>query len=262
MPPKKEPKKKVTFNKTSTKTSNKSSDDLEINNNIFITKNAPKKEKLFDPPARYINDESSISNGSAPIQLDEKELDKETELETELDADEEDEDEDEINADETEQDEDHALDDALNDGLNDETEYEDDMNKNEDYDNLYQDMDNVTSKKKSKTKEDTEDLDKLDDDCEYDYGEIYDEKKEEEVRLVTNEERITIPKLTKYEKVRLIGTRAKQLSLGAKVMIKNTEGLSPIEIAKLELKYKMIAMKIKRVLPDNSVEIWKLSELD
>jgi hypothetical protein len=45
-------------------------------------------------------------------------------------------------------------------------------------------------------------------------------------------------------------------------MIKNTQGLNSIEIAKIELEHKMIPMKIKRVLPDNKIEIWKLSELD
>ena len=80
--------------------------------------------------------------------------------------------------------------------------------------------------------------------------------------IVLPEERITLPKLTKYERVRLIGTRAKQISLGAKVMVKNTAGLNPIEIAKLELEHRMIPMKVKRVLPDNKIEIWKLSELE
>jgi DNA-directed RNA polymerase I, II, and III subunit RPABC2 len=110
---------------------------------------------------------------------------------------------------------------------------------------------------------DEDEFDKLEKElCEYDYSEIYDEKKENPVVVVDDNKRITFPRLTKYEKVRLIATRAKQLSLGAKIMIKNTDGLHPIEIAKLELEHKMIPMKVKRVLPDNTVEIWKLSELD
>jgi len=81
--------------------------------------------------------------------------------------------------------------------------------------------------------------------------------------VVPNEERITRPFLTKYEKVRVIGTRRKQLYLGAKPMIKIEGNLTIEEIVDLELKEKMIPFKIRRPLPSsNKVEIWKLSELE
>ena len=35
-----------------------------------------------------------------------------------------------------------------------------------------------------------------------------------------------------------------------------------VELAELELKYKMIPLKIKRPLPNGKFEIWKISELD
>jgi len=192
------------------------------------------------------------------LKLDEDESEKEKELETEIEETEQDEQE--------EQEEENILDE--DNEINDEIEYDDgqDLDDNE-IDDLYDDEDGIKSKKKvnkkkKKVDEDSEQLPEDNEDCEYNYNEIYDEKKEEPSVIVENSERITLPKLTKYEKVRLIGTRAKQLSLGAKVMIKNTSGLNPIEIAKLELQHKMIPMKIKRVLPDNKIEIWKLSELD
>jgi DNA-directed RNA polymerase I, II, and III subunit RPABC2 len=145
--------------------------------------------------------------------------------------------------------------------VNDEVEYDD--QEIEEIDDLFDDEDKPKKKLGKNKKKIEDDDEKIDDEeCEYDYSEIYDEKKENPITLVESSQRITLPKLTKYEKVRLIGTRAKQISLGAKVMIKNTEGLNAIEIAKLELEHKMIPMKVKRVLPDNSVEIWKLSELD
>ena len=151
--------------------------------------------------------------------------------------------------------------------MNDEIEYDDEPIEEHEIDDLYDDDTKLKKKaknlKKPKNKEEGDDLIiEEEEECEYDYNEIYDEKKEEPIVIVQNSERITLPKLTKYEKVRLIGTRAKQISLGAKVMIKNTTGLNPIEIAKIELEHKMIPMKIKRVLPDNKVEIWKLSELE
>jgi DNA-directed RNA polymerase I, II, and III subunit RPABC2 len=215
--------------------------DKEENSNTLIK--TPIKEKYPD---------------TANLNLDENELEKETELETEIEEDAED-------AEDIEDQENDLIDEDHE--VEDEIEYDEEPNIEEnEMDDLYDDVDNVKSKKKPKTKkksEDDDDLNKLDDDeCEYNYDEIYDEKKEEPYVIVQNSDRITLPKLTKYEKVRLIGTRAKQILLGAKVMIKNTSGLDPIEIAKLELAEKMIPIKIKRILPDNTVEIWKLSELD
>ena len=154
---------------------------------------------------------------------------------------------------ETEKDEDGELDDEV------EHELDEEINDDVLEDDLYE---GVKPKSKKKSKKNDEEEEKDEDLCEYNYDEIYDEKKEEPMIIVENDQRITLPKLTKYEKVRLIGTRAKQISLGAKVMVKNTAGLHPIEIAKLELVEKMIPIKIKRVLADNTVEIWKLSELD
>jgi len=238
MPPKKEKKQEKKPEKKSKKVnfvSNKEEEDEVVNKNIFMK-------------------EDTDLTGTDTLELNETEL--ETEKETEVEEQEED---------EQDEDEDHELDDEI--------EY-DDVEHEEEIDDLYdEDNDNIVKSKKSKIKpkvkkitsetEDdikTNDLD--DEECEYDYNEIYDEKKEEPSVLVNPEDRITLPKLTKYERVRLIGTRAKQISLGAKVMVKNTNGLSSIEIAKLELSYKMIPMKIKRVLPDNKIEIWKLSELE
>ena len=74
--------------------------------------------------------------------------------------------------------------------------------------------------------------------------------------------RITKPKLTKYEKVRIIGERSKQLVMGAKPMIKiDDTTLSSHDIAQLEYDNNIIPFKIKRPLPNGTYEIWKFSEL-
>lgn len=81
--------------------------------------------------------------------------------------------------------------------------------------------------------------------------------------IVPKEKRITRPFMTKYEYVRIIGTRRKQLSLGAKPMIKIDGKLSINEIVNEEIKANMIPFKIKRPLPDsNKVEIWNFDELE
>ncbi len=86
------------------------------------------------------------------------------------------------------------------------------------------------------------------------------EEKIEEI-IVAPEDRITKNRLTIYERVRILGLRAKQISLGAKILIKNYGNRSPLEIAELELKHKVLPYKIKRRLVNNHIEIWKLSEL-
>jgi len=79
--------------------------------------------------------------------------------------------------------------------------------------------------------------------------------------IVPTDQRITLPYLTKYEMVRIIGDRTVQLTLGAKPMIRNTSGLKPRAIAQLELEAHMIPIKIIRPLPDGRREIWSLREL-
>jgi DNA-directed RNA polymerase I, II, and III subunit RPABC2 len=84
-----------------------------------------------------------------------------------------------------------------------------------------------------------------------------------QINDVPKEDRITMPYLTKYERVRVLGTRAKQISLGAKILVKNVDltTKSPIEIAKIELGLGIIPFKIRRPLPNGKVEEWKISEL-
>ena len=86
-----------------------------------------------------------------------------------------------------------------------------------------------------------------------------DDMKKVEPILRTN--KISTKKLTKYERVRVIGERTNLLARGAKPMILNVDNLTPQEIAEEELKQKVIPFEIKRELPDNTYEIWKLSEL-
>lgn len=83
----------------------------------------------------------------------------------------------------------------------------------------------------------------------------------DESPLILNNNKITKPFLTKYEKVRILGLRTKQLSMGAKPLVKFDDFLSPEEIADLEYKNNIIPFKIKRPLPNGTFELWKFSEL-
>ena len=79
--------------------------------------------------------------------------------------------------------------------------------------------------------------------------------------FVESEKRITKNYMTVYERVRLLGERAKQLSLGAKPLIKGAENMDPKIVAKMELEQKIIPLIIIRTLPNGLREKWKVSEL-
>ncbi len=75
------------------------------------------------------------------------------------------------------------------------------------------------------------------------------------------DDRISSNRLTKYELVRILGERVKQLIMGAKPMIKNYKELCYEEIAEHELINNIIPFKIKRPLPNGKFEIWSIDEL-
>ena len=73
----------------------------------------------------------------------------------------------------------------------------------------------------------------------------------------------TVPFLTKYEKTRVIGQRIQQLNNGAKLYVNiSNDIIDNNVIAEMELKEKKIPFIIRRPLPDNSFEYWKLQDLE
>ncbi|WRT69775.1 uncharacterized protein IL334_006766 [Kwoniella shivajii] len=76
-----------------------------------------------------------------------------------------------------------------------------------------------------------------------------------------NEVRVTTPYMTKYERARVLGTRALQISMNAPVLVPVEGETDPLEIALKELAAKKVPLVIRRYLPDNSFEDWKVEEL-
>ena len=73
----------------------------------------------------------------------------------------------------------------------------------------------------------------------------------------------TIPILTKYEKTRIIGQRAKQINAGAKPFIKPTKNMiTGYLIAKEEVEQKKTPFIIRRPLPNGGSEYWHLKDLE
>jgi DNA-directed RNA polymerase I, II, and III subunit RPABC2 len=74
-------------------------------------------------------------------------------------------------------------------------------------------------------------------------------------------ERITTKYLTKYERARVLGTRALQISMNAPVMVDLDGETDPLRIAEKELRERKIPIIIRRYLPDGSHEDWSIDEL-
>ena len=73
----------------------------------------------------------------------------------------------------------------------------------------------------------------------------------------------TMPFLTKYEKTRILGQRAKQLNQGAHPMIPvDQKIIDGYLIAQLELQQKVLPFIIRRPLPGGKSEYWRVSDLE
>lgn len=104
--------------------------------------------------------------------------------------------------------------------------------------------------------------DVIDDDNEYfDNNEDIEMIQDTSIEYVKKEDRVSAARLTKYEMVRILGERTKQLTMGAKPLIKNHKNMPYDKIAEEELKLNMIPFKIRRPLPNGKFEIWTLDEL-
>ena len=73
----------------------------------------------------------------------------------------------------------------------------------------------------------------------------------------------TLPYLTKYERARILGVRAKQINTGATPFVKLSEEIiDGYVIAEMELKEKKIPFIIKRPMPNGGSEYWFLKDLE
>lgn len=75
-------------------------------------------------------------------------------------------------------------------------------------------------------------------------------------KVDTKKEKVVVLKYTTYEKARLIGARALQISMGAPFMVKLDDddlrklNYNPIEIAKLEYAEGKVPIDVRRKLPE------------
>ncbi|BAT93599.1 DNA-directed RNA polymerases II, IV and V subunit 6A-like [Vigna umbellata] len=91
-------------------------------------------------------------------------------------------------------------------------------------------------------------------------GDAVDTEDKEEEQPVERP-RKTSKYMTKYERARILGTRAVQISMNAPVMVELEGETDPLEIAMKELRERKIPFTIRRYLPDGSYEDWGVDEL-
>ncbi|TKC42612.1 hypothetical protein EI555_009001, partial [Monodon monoceros] len=115
---------------------------------------------------------------------------------------------------------------------------------------------------------DGDDFDDVEEDEGLDDLENAEEEGQENVEILpsgerpqANQKRITTPYMTKYERARVLGTRALQIAMCAPVMVELEGETDPLLIAMKELKARKIPIIVRRYLPDGSYEDWGVDEL-
>jgi len=74
--------------------------------------------------------------------------------------------------------------------------------------------------------------------------------------------RCTSQYMTKYERARVLGVRAMQISRNAPILVEvDPNDTDPMHIAEKELLERKLPFMIRRYLPDGSHEDWRMDEL-
>ncbi|KAF4626994.1 hypothetical protein G7Y89_g11161 [Cudoniella acicularis] len=80
-------------------------------------------------------------------------------------------------------------------------------------------------------------------------------------KKIPPDQRTTTPYMTKYERARILGTRALQISMNAPVLVDLEGETDPLQIAIKELREKKIPLIVRRYMPDGFYEDWTCEEL-
>jgi len=138
------------------------------------------------------------------------------------------------------------------------------IEETEDYDDEPPLDEDESEEEESDEEEEVKVTKQIEEETEYfeDDDEVLEIQPDTSVTYIEKKERISANRLSKYEMVRILGERTKQLTMGAKPLIKNFQDLSYDRIAQEELKVNMIPYKIRRPLPNGKYELWTLDELN
>jgi DNA-directed RNA polymerase I, II, and III subunit RPABC2 len=77
----------------------------------------------------------------------------------------------------------------------------------------------------------------------------------ESIKMIANKVIVGPPKVTRFEKARIVGARALQISMGAPILIDADETVSsPIDIALKEMDAAILPITIRRTLPNRTFQ--------
>jgi DNA-directed RNA polymerases I, II, and III subunit RPABC2 len=85
-------------------------------------------------------------------------------------------------------------------------------------------------------------------------------KKDKDGNIIDNIHK-TLPILTKYEKTKILGQRAKQIEEGHQPFIKIDNIIDHYTIAQMELEQNKIPFIIRRPIPNGQSEYWRVQDL-
>ena len=86
--------------------------------------------------------------------------------------------------------------------------------------------------------------------------------RDEKTNIITDSLHKTLPFLTKYEKTRVLGQRARQINAGSLPLVKIFGITDGYLIANMELEQKKLPFIIKRPIPSGGCEYWNISDLE
>ena len=81
--------------------------------------------------------------------------------------------------------------------------------------------------------------------------------------IVSKKVKVGPDRLTRFERARIVGARALQLSMGAPILlsIEGLESKSPLVISEMELRAKVLPLSIRREMPNKSFQVIPLQTL-
>lgn len=86
---------------------------------------------------------------------------------------------------------------------------------------------------------------------------------EEQKEIVSKQVKVGPDRLTRFERARIVGARALQLSMGAPILLamEDIENKSPLVISELELRAKVLPLSIRREQPNKTYQVIPLQRL-
>lgn len=86
---------------------------------------------------------------------------------------------------------------------------------------------------------------------------------EESLEIIAKKVKVGPDRLTRFERARIVGARALQISMGAPILfsLEDYENKSPLVIAEMELRTKILPLSIRREQPNKTYQVIPLQKL-